>query len=101
MKHGLANVKVISNLFLIACVNFNFLMSERYPICIELTAVCYNIDKEGNHVVDGEQLLIRGIISRDSILLYTIVVSQKYLCLIVIAVVVNLVVWLHILSGPC
>jgi len=61
-------------------------MSQRYPICIELTAVCYNIDKEGNHVVDGEQLLISDIISRDSILLYRIVVSQKYLCLIIFAI---------------
>jgi len=61
-------------------------MSEHYPICIELTAVCYNIDKQGNHVVDGEQLLIYDLISCDSILLYRIVVSQMYLCLIIIAV---------------
>jgi hypothetical protein len=50
-------------------------MSEHYPTCIELTAVCYNIDKQGNRVVDGEQLLIRDIISHDSILLCRIVVS--------------------------
>ena len=31
-------------------------MWQRYPICIELTAVCYNIDKEGKHIMDGEQL---------------------------------------------
>jgi hypothetical protein len=61
-------------------------MSEHYPICIELTAVSYNTDKQGNHVMDGEQLLIRDLIIRDSIFLYRIVVSQKYLCLIVIAV---------------
>lgn len=61
-------------------------MLQCYPICIELTSVCYNIDKEGNHVMDGEQLLIRDIISCDSIFLYRNVVSQKYLCLIIFAV---------------
>ena len=50
-------------------------MSKHYPTCIELTAVCYSFDKQDNHVMDGEKLLIRDIISRDSILLYRIVVS--------------------------